>query len=281
METRITSATQEVIIGGGRPTVLIGERLNPTGKKKLTAALQAGDWAVIHEEAKNQIKAGADILDVNVGVPGMDEAELLPRAVQAVMEVVSAPLCIDTTNLAALKAALSVYKGKPLINSVNGETRSLESVLPVVKESGAAVIGLTMDDDGIPQTADRRVAIAHNIVERAVAMGIPKEDVIIDCLALALGSDPMAGAVTLETIRRVKEELDANITLGLSNISFGMPEREVLNNATLAIAIAYGLTCPVVDAAKIGAYVLAADLALGLDASGMRYIKGYRKRQKA
>lgn len=279
METRLTSGEREVIISPERPTVLIGERINPTGKKKLTASLQAGDLSVVQQEAAAQVKAGADVLDVNVGVPGLDEVDLLPRAVQAVTDTVKVPLCIDTTNAPALEAALKVYKGKALINSVRGEEPSLASILPLVKDSGAAVIGLVMDERGIPDTADKRLAVAHRIVDRAVSMGIPKEDVIIDCLALTLGSDPLAGMVTLETIRKVKAELGVNITLGVSNISFGMPDREVLNTSYLVIAIAFGLTCPVVDVAKMHAAVLAADLALGKDATGMRYIKGYRKRQ--
>lgn len=281
METTVSSASKQVTISDQRPTVLIGERINPTGKKKLTAALQEGDLSLVQEEATAQVKAGAGILDVNVGVPGLDEAALLPRAVQAVMEVVGAPICIDSSSVKALEAGLKVYQGKALVNSVNGEERSLASVLPVVKQYGAAVIGLTMDEEGIPPTAEKRLAIAHKIVERAESVGIPREDVVIDCLALTVGADATAGMTTIETIRRVNAELGVNITLGASNISFGMPDRELLNSVFLAIAVAAGLTCPVVDAAKVRAAVLAADLSLGRDPNAMRYIRAFRQRQKS
>jgi len=280
METRVSSAAKEVIIGGERPTVLIGERINPTGKKKLAAALLAGDLELVRKEALDQVQAGADILDVNVGAAGVDEVALLPRAVQAVMEVVDVPLCLDSGNHKALEAALKVYRGKPLINSVTGEECFLGEVLPLVKEYGAAVIGLTMDGEGIPQDAERRVSIARKIAERAEALGIPRENLVIDCLALTVGADSQAGLVTIEAIRRVKAELGVNLTLGASNISFGLPDREVLNNAFLAIAIAAGVTCPIVDVAKVRPTVLATDLVLGRDKYAMRYIKGYRQRQK-
>ncbi len=281
METRISSPTKEVIISDERPTVLIGERINPTGKKRLTAALQAGDMTTVQEEATAQVKAGADILDVNVGVAGLDEVILLPMVMRAVMEMVGVPLCLDTTNVKALEAALKVYEGKPLVNSVNGEERSLNAVLPVVQQYGAVVIGLTMDDQGIPATSDKRLAIAHKIVERAASLGIPRENVIIDCLALTVGADATAGLTTIETIHKVKAELGVNVTLGASNVSFGMPERDLLNGVFLSIAIAAGLTCPMVDVAKVRPAVLAADLALGRDQNAMRYIRAYRQRQKS
>ena len=281
METRISSPTKEVIISDERPTVLIGERINPTGKKRLTAALQAGDMTTVQEEATAQVKAGADILDVNVGVAGLDEVILLPMVMRAVMEMVGVPLCLDTTNVKALEAALKVYEGKPLVNSVNGEERSLNAVLPVVQQYGAVVIGLPMDDQGIPATSDKRLAIAHKIVERAASLGIPRENVIIDCLALTVGADATAGLTTIETIHKVKAELGVNVTLGASNVSFGMPERDLLNGVFLSIAIAAGLTCPMVDVAKVRPAVLAADLALGRDQNAMRYIRAYRQRQKS
>lgn len=281
METRISSPTKEVVISGEQPTVLIGERINPTGKKRLTAALQAGDMTTVQEEAMAQVKAGADILDVNVGVAGLDEVILLPTVMRAVMEMVGVPLCLDTTNVKALEAALKVYEGKPLVNSVNGEERSLNAVLPVVQHYGAVVIGLTMDDQGIPAASDKRLAIAHKIVERAASLGIPRENVIIDCLAMTVGADATAGLTTIETIRKVKAELGVNVTLGASNVSFGMPERDLLNGVFLSIAIAAGLTCPMVDVAKVRPAVLAADLALGRDQNAMRYIRAYRQRQKS
>ncbi len=279
METRISSAMSEVIIGYDRPTVLIGERINPTGKEKMVEALKAGNLEIVCREALAQAQAGADILDVNVSTFGVDEVALLPQAVQAVMDAVDIPLCLDSANHKALEAALKVYKGKPLINSVTGGEHSLAEVLPLVKEYGAAVIGLVQDDEGIPNNSERRVAIAHKIVERAAALGIPCENIIIDCLALAVSADTAAGLVILETIRKVKSELGVNITLGASNISFGLPDRNLLNNAFLAIVIAAGVTCPIVNVVKARPAVLAADLVLGRDKFAMRYIKAYRQRQ--
>ena len=281
MESRVSSATKEVVISDSHPTVLIGERLNPTGKAKLAAALQAGDMQVVQAEALAQVQAGADVLDVNVGVPGVDEVSLLPRAVQAVMEVVDVPLCLDSHNVKALEAALKVYRGKPLVNSVNGEERLMSDLLPLIKERGAVVVGLTMDEKGIPGDAEGRADIARRIVRRAEALGIPLEDVVIDCLAMAIGVDSRAGMVTLETIRRVKAELGVNMTFGGSNISFGMPDRQLLNGAFLAVAIAAGITCPIVNVSQIRSAILAIDLALGRDRHAARYIKAYRQRQKS
>ena len=279
METKITSATKEVIIGDGRPTVLIGERINPTGKKKLAEALVSGNLEIVRELALSQVEAGADIIDVNVGTPGVDEVSLLPRAVQAVMDTVDLPLCIDTTNTEALEAALKIYQGKALINSVTGEERSLARVLPLVKKYGAAVIALVQDDEGIPKDIERRVANAHKIVERSATSGIPPEDVIIDPLAFTLGAEPDSGLAVLETIRRIKAELGVNLTLGASNVSFGLPDRELLNNAFLAVAIAAGVNCPIVDAAKIRPIVLATDLVLNRDNYAQRYIRAFRRRK--
>ena len=280
METRVSSATKEVFIGNGHPTVLIGERINPTGKRRLVAALQAGDMQALQEEAIAQVQAGADILDVNVGVPGLDEVALLPRAVQAVMNAVDVPLCLDSHNPKAIEAALKVYQGKPLINSVNGEERSLYELLTLTKEYGAVVIGLTIDEKGIPSDASGRAGIARRIVERAEALGIPRENVVIDCLAMAIGADGKAGIVTIETIRKVKAELGVNMTLGGSNISFGLPDRHLLNGAFLAIAITAGITCPIVNVTQVRSMILATDLVLGRDRHAARYIKAYRQRQK-
>jgi 5-methyltetrahydrofolate--homocysteine methyltransferase len=279
METKVSSATKEVVIGDKRPTVLIGERINPAGKKKLTEALQAGNLEIVCREALAQVQAGADILDVNVSADGVDEVALLPRAVQAVMDVVNVPLCLDSANPDALEAALAVYKGKPIINSVTGEEHSLAKVLPLVKEYGAAVIGLVQDDKGVPSNSERRVAIAHKIVERAAALGIPGENIIIDCLALTVSADTTAGLVTLETALKVKSELGVNMTLGASNVSFGLPDRHLVTNAFLAIVIAAGVTCPIVDVVKARPAILAVDLALGRDEFAKRYIKAYRQRQ--
>ncbi len=279
METRVSGATKEVLIGDEHPTVLIGERINPAGKKRMSAALKAGNLDIIRQEALEQVQAGADILDVNISTFGVDEVTLLPQAVQAVMDTVDVPLCIDSTKPEAIEAALKVYQGKPLINSVTGEESSLRVILPLVKEYGAAVIGLTQDNEGIPKDSERRVAIARKIVERAEAMGIPREDIIIDCIALAVGADISSGMMVIEAIREVKAELGVNLTLGASNISFGLPDRGLLNSSFLAIVIAAGVTCPVVDAAKVRPIVLAADLVLGRDKRARRYTEAYRQRQ--
>lgn len=279
METKITSTKKEVIISDSVPTVLIGERINPTGKKKLADALRAGNLDAVCQEAIAQVEAGADILDVNVGAPDVDEVVLLPKAVEAVMDAVDVPLCIDINNPAALEAALKAYRGKAIVNSVSGEEESLKRVLPLVKEHGAAVIGLALDDDGIPKTAEKRLGVVQKIIERAEALGIPREDIIIDCLALSLGSDDQAGLVTLESIRKVKAAFGVNQTLGASNISFGLPDRPLVNKAFLSLAIEAGVTCPTVDAAKVRSTILATDLILGRDRFSQRYIKDFRKRQ--
>jgi 5-methyltetrahydrofolate--homocysteine methyltransferase len=286
METILKSARKTVSISPERPTVIIGERINPTGKKHLAAALGEGNLDLVRKEAEAQVEAGADVLDVNVGATGVDEVALLPKAVQMVMETVKVPVCIDSANTEALQAALTMHKelaprGKPLVNSVNGEETSLERVLPLVAEYNTAVIGLTMDDDGIPPTPEKRLAVARKIVERAEALGIPREDVVIDCLALTVGADSQAGQITLETIRMVRDELGVNMALGASNVSFGLPEREVVNWAFLTMAIQNGVNCPIVDAAKVRPAILATDLLLGRDDYSMRYIKAYKKRMKA
>jgi len=285
METILKSAKKTVTISPEKPTVLIGERINPTGKKRLAAALVEGNLDVVRKEALAQIEAGADVLDVNVGAAGVDEVDLLPKAVRLVMETVDAPVCIDSADVSALRAALAVHQeispeGKPLINSVNGEEDRLEQVLPLVAEFKAAVIGLAMDDDGIPDTSEKRLAVARKIVERAEALGIPRADVAIDCLALTVGADSQAARITLEAIQMVREELGVNMTLGASNVSFGLPEREVINWAFLAMTIQNGVNCPIVDAAKVRPAILASDLLLGRDEYAMRYIKAYKQRAK-
>jgi 5-methyltetrahydrofolate--homocysteine methyltransferase len=285
METILKSAKEEVVISLGKPTVLIGERINPTGKKRLANALLEGDLSIVKQEAEEQVEAGADILDVNVGAASVDEVDLLPKAVKLVMETVDVPLCLDSADPEALRAALAMHKelapeGKPLINSVNGEEERLESILPLVVEFDAAVIGLAMDDDGIPPTAEARFGVAKKIVERAEGMGIAREDILIDCLALTVGADSQAGRITMEAIEMVRDELGVNQTLGASNVSFGLPERETINWVFLGMCIKNGLNAPIVDVEKVRPAVLAADLVLGRDDYSMRYIKAYKKRQK-
>jgi len=281
METILKGARETVTIGPEKPTVLIGERINPTGRKRLAAELVAGKVEIVKAEALGQIAAGADVIDVNVGAAGVDQVAVLPRAVEMVQEVVDVPISIDTPDPSALAAALKVYQGKPLVNSVNGEEKNLSRVLPLVAEHGAAVIGLCMDDDGIPGDPHKRLEIACKIVERAEALGIPREDVLIDCLALTVGADSKAALVTLETIRLVRTELGVNMTLGASNVSFGLPERDVVNGVFLALAIQLGVNCPIVDVAKVRPIILAADLLLGRDEYAMRYIKAYKKRKRS
>mgnify|MGYP001226999972 CR=1 FL=1 len=281
--TQLRSKTKSVKIQRGLGTVVIGERINPTGRKAVLEALQAGDFEMVRRDAVEQVAAGAAVLDVNAGVPGVDEPQLMVEILRNVQAVVDVPLCIDTANPAALAAALAHYEGKALVNSVNGESRSLESVLPLVKDHGAAVIGLCMDDGGIPKTAAERLAVAARIIERAGALGIPVEDVVIDPLAMAMSAESGAGRVTLETIVLVVKEFGVNISMGASNVSFGLPDRKYINATYMAMAIQTGLTCPITNPlqVEVSTAILAADLALGRDELGMRWIKAYRKREKA
>jgi 5-methyltetrahydrofolate--homocysteine methyltransferase len=278
LETMLSSASREVYIGGSRPTVLIGERINPTGKKWLQEALQTGDLEVVRREAVAQEEAGAQVLDINAGAHGIDEADMLPRIVEIIMDTVDLPLCIDCTVPETLQAALEVYGGKALINSVTGEERSLADILPLVKKYGAAVVGLVQDDAGIPNDGERRIEIAHNIVRRAEEAGIPREDVIIDCLVSSLGADTSCGAAVLQAIQGVREELGVNITLGLSNISFGLPDRDLINGAFATMAVLAGATCLIANAAKTRPYVLAADLVMGKDNYARRFLADFRSR---
>lgn len=280
MKTRVSSLTKEVIICDGQPVVLIGERINPAGKKNFQEALKANNLDVIRTEALAQAQAGVDMLDICVGTFGVDEVSLLPQAVQLVMDTVDLPLCLDSANPKALEAALKVYKGKALVNSVTGEKRSLETVLPMIKEYGAAVIGLVQDDVGIPKDSEQRVNIAHKIVENAEAVGIPREDIIIDCLISSVGADTNNAIEVLKAIQKIKAELDVNITLGASNVSFGLPNRYLLNNVFIVMAMAAGATCLITDATKTRAHIIAADLLLGHDKHARRYIDAYRQAQR-
>jgi 5-methyltetrahydrofolate--homocysteine methyltransferase len=277
----VTSATQKVEINRSNPTAIIGERINPTGRKKVLAALQAGNFDIVRRDAKKQVAAGAALLDVNAGVPGADEPVLLRQVMEAVMEVTDIPLCVDTADPEALAAALAIYQGKALVNSVNGEERALKAVLPVVTEYGAAVIGLCMDDDGIPETPEQRLKVAGKIIERAGQLGIPPEDVVIDPLALTMGADSNAGRIALEATALIVKEFGCNITMGASNISYGLPDRKYINATFISMAILAGLTCPITNplVAEIGTAVLAADLAMGRDEYGMRWIEAYRQRE--
>jgi len=280
METILKSRKETVVIGPDRPLVIIGERINPTGRKKLAKALEEGDLKRVQEEAVKQVQEGAHVLDVNVGISGIDEPSLLKEALQAVREVTEVPLCIDSALPKALEAGLQVYEGKALVNSVNGEERKIKEVLPLVKQYGAAVIGLTMDDDGIPKEAMKRLEIARKIVEEAQKMAIPTEDVVIDPLAMAISTDQGAALETLKTMRLIRDEIGVNQTLGVSNISFGLPERHAINGIFLALAAMNGLTCPIVDPTvwEMRRSMLIADLLLAKDDYCMRFISAYREK---
>jgi 5-methyltetrahydrofolate--homocysteine methyltransferase len=279
METILKSDKKEVKISIDAPFVIIGEKINPTGRKKLAAALKAGEYDYVCQLATRQVEMGADILDVNVGVPGIDEVAVLPEVAKIVSETVDVPLCLDSANHNALAAALAELSGKPLVNSVNGEEKSLEAVLPVVKEFGVSVIGLTMDDDGIPNNAETRVAIAEKIIERAAKLDISVEDIVIDPLVLTVGADSNTAAITLQTIRLLKQEFGVNINLGASNVSFGLPDRHTVNQAFLSLAIGIGATCAITDPIKLASTIRATDLLMGRDTFGSRYIGYWREHQ--
>jgi len=276
MKTVLCGRAKEVIIDTNGPVIIIGESINPTRRKKLVSTLQEGNFEYVLELARIQIDAMADVLDVNVGFPGVDDIKLLPETVKVIQDKYDIPLCLDSPNPKAIEAALKVAKGKCLINSVNGEERSLNAILPVVKEFGAAVIGLVMDDTGITHDPEKRLVIAEKILERAVKMGIKEEDVIIDPLAMAVSADPNACMVTMETIRLVHQKLGLNITMGASNISFGLPNREILNAAFMTLSILNGLTCPIANPEKITATVRATDLILGKDAYAIRFVENFQ-----
>jgi 5-methyltetrahydrofolate--homocysteine methyltransferase len=282
LTTLLSSKTKKVEINRTNPTVIIGERINPTGRKLMLKALQEGDFEVVRRDAKKQVEAGAKVLDVNAGVPGADEPTLLKQVMAIVMEVTDVPLCIDTAEPEALEAALKSYEGKALVNSSNGEERSLEAVLPLVKEYGAAVIGLCMDDSGIPATPEARLQVAAKIIERAGKLGIPTQDIVIDPLALTMGSDHTAGLVAMQTAEKVVTEFGVNITMGASNISFGLPDRKFVNATFIAMAIHAGLTCPITNPleSEVSIAIKAADLSMGRDEYGMAWIQAFRQRQK-
>ena len=282
LTTTLSYKENVVTISRTMPTVIIGERINPTGRKLVLQALQANNFDIIRSDAVKQVNAGAKILDVNAGVPGADEVVLLSRVLREVMDVVDMPLCIDTANPEALQAALKIYEGKALINSANGEEKSLAALLPIAKEYGAALIGLCMDDNGIPATAEDRLAVADKIINRAVSTGIAIEDIVIDPLAMTMGADYQAGRITLEAIKLIVDAFGVNITMGASNVSFGLPDRKYVNAAYMAMAIQAGMTCPITNplVTEINTAVLAADLAMGRDEYGMGWIKAYRKRSK-
>lgn len=277
-ETILTLRETVVKIGPNQPAVLIGERINPTGKKSFANALLSGDFSVIEKEALNQIKMGAQVLDVNVGAAGIDEPATLRQAVKILMKIVDVPLCIDSNDPIALEAALDIYEGKALINSVTGEKAMLLKILPIVKKYGAAVIGLCMDDQGIPVNCEERIKIASKILEACDGYGIPKEDVIFDGLTMTVGTDFQAAVTTLKTVYSLTHELGVNTTLGASNVSFGLPDRRVINQTFVAMAIQNGLTALIIDPTvpDIRRSIRAADLLKGNDEWAKNYLQDYR-----
>ncbi len=282
LRTVISSKTKTVEIHRSNPTVIIGERINPTGRKALLAELKEGKFDIVRRDAIAQVEAGAAIIDVNAGVPGADEEPLLREMMQVIMEVTDVPLCIDTADITALEAALSVYEGKALINSVNGEEERLKSVLPLVKEYDASVIALCMDDDGIPPTAEDRFKVAVKMIERADKLGISANRLVFDPLALTMGSDHTAGKIAIDTIRMLVKEFGVNVTMGASNISFGLPNRPLINATFIAMSILAGLTCPITNPLEdeVNLAIQAADLVMGRDDYGMNWIKAFRERSK-
>jgi 5-methyltetrahydrofolate--homocysteine methyltransferase len=283
MQTVLTLNEKKVIIGYDQPFVTIGERINPTRRKKLAETMSVGDFSTVKADACKQVEAGAHVLDVNAGIPGGDEPALLCGAVKAVMEVARVPLCIDTPNPDALEAALSVYPGKALINSTTAEASMMERVFPLAKKYNAAVIGVITDETGVPATPEDRLRVAERLVKRAGDFGVPAEDIVIDCLALTVGADHKAGQVTLNTMQLVRKELGVNLSLGASNVSFGLPDRKIINVAYLALAVACGLTAAITDPTvpEIQTTLLACDLLMGRDEYAMQWIRSYRKRAKA
>jgi 5-methyltetrahydrofolate--homocysteine methyltransferase len=280
METVLQSRSSTVTIGPEQPFCIIGERINPTGRKAFAEQLRNGDLSTVTTDAIAQTEAGADMLDVNAGIPLVDEAELLQQMLRTVQDASDRPICIDSSVIEALEAGLSVYEGKALVNSVTGEDDRLEEILPLVAKHGAAVIGLANDETGIPETPQQRLEIATKIVKVAGDHGIPPEDVIIDPLAMTVGADTEAVTITLETIRLIRDTLGVNMSLGASNVSFCLPQRHALNAAFLPMAMEAGLTSAIMSTAPVVVEsVRAADLLLGHDPWGGNWIAAHRARQ--
>ncbi len=278
-DTVVSSATKEVVIGFERPFVIIGERINPTGRRVLATEMAAGDYSRVETDAMAQVAAGAHMLDVNAGIPLADEAQILAEAVKLVQSITDVPLSIDSSIVGALESGLSVYKGKALVNSVTGEEERLEAVLPLVKKYGAAVVAISNDETGISEDPDVRFAVAKKIVERAHDHGIPHSDVIIDPLVMPVGAINNAGRQVFKIVRRVREELGCNTTCGASNISFGLPARNGLNAAFLTMASGVGLTSAITNPLhqEVMQAIMGADVMLGHDPDCRRWIRRFRE----
>ncbi len=282
--TVLRSATKEVVLGADRPFCVIGERINPTGRPVLQAALREGDLSIIAKDVASQVAGGADVLDINMGVPLTDEAELLVKAITMVQGLTDLPICIDSSVVEALEAGLAVYQGRALVNSVTAEDERLEAVLPLVKKYDAAVVALPNDEDEIPMEAEKRLLLTEKIVRVATEeYGIAIEDIVIDPLAMPIGADSTVGRETLATIRGIRERWGLNTTCGASNVSFGMPHRHAINAAWLPLAMSAGMTSAIMDARtpQVVDAVRAADLLLGNDEWGMSWIAAHRARQAA
>ncbi len=283
-ETILRSATKEVVMGHRRPFTLIGERINPTGRKVFQQQLRDGDLSAIERDALAQVAGGADVLDINMGVPLTDEAELLDKAVRLVQKVTDLPICIDSSVVEALQAGLEAYEGRALVNSMTAEDDRMELILPLVKKHNAAIIALPNDAEEIPMDADRRLELVEHIVEVATKeYGIAIEDIVIDPLAMPIGADQQMVNVTMDTMRRIREKYGLNMTCGASNVSFGMPNRHALGAAFLPMAMTDGMTSAIMDARtpQIVTSVKAADLLLGNDEWGGAWIGAHRKRLAA
>jgi 5-methyltetrahydrofolate--homocysteine methyltransferase len=283
VDTVLQSRSRTVTIAIDKPFCVIGERINPTGRKAFAQELRDGNLDRVIEDADAQIAMGADMLDVNAGIPLVDEAELLAQMIRLLQDHTDMPLCIDSSVIEALEAGLDAYDGKALVNSVTGEDERLEVILPIVAKHGAAVIGLTNDETGIPETAEKRLEIARKIVSVAGDHGIPPQDVVLDPLAMTVGADPQAVRITLDAIEMIRDELGVNMCLGASNVSFGLPERHTLNAAFLAMGSAHGLTSAIMNALSEECVrsVRASDLMLGKDEWGANWISAHRARQAA
>ena len=278
METVLSSRGREVVVSIDRPFVIIGERINPTGRKVLAAEMKVGKMDRVRADAIAQAAAGAHMLDINAGIPALDEAALLVAAIKAVSEVTDVPICIDSSVIEALEAGLAAYEGKALVNSVTAEEERMERILPLVKKHGAAVIGMANDETGISMVPEERLALARRIIERAADHGIPREDVIIDPIAMTVAADPTCGLITLETMRLIRDRLGNNMICGASNVSFGLPDRATINAAFLPLAMHAGLTCAITNplVPEVRRAVLAGDLLLGHDEYAMRWIASFR-----
>ena len=278
-ETVVSSATKELVIGFERPFVLIGERINPTGRKIMAEEMKVGDYSRVQSDALAQVAAGAHMLDVNAGIPLADEPRILAEAVQLVQSLTDVPLSIDSSIIDALEAGLAVYQGKALVNSVTGEDESLDRVLPLVKKHGAAVVAISNDETGISEDIDVRYNVAKKIVERAADYGIPACDVVVDPLVMPIGAINSAGREVLKLIHRLRTELKVNTTCGASNVSFGLPNRNGFNGAFISMAIQAGMTSAITNPlhAEVVAASLGADVMLGKDPDCARWIKHFRE----